>query len=316
MTELSESDSPRGDRPPGRKAGWRELAAAGVCVLVVTLLSVLPHLMAWVMSGRPGGLYEIDDYWIYAPIASDAYFNHPDRISDPFIDTTGRPTSPRWRSSRGCCGQGIRDRSAGGPVLLATPGRRRPVGRWLRPGAALPGPTLALGVAGALPPVRHRLQLATPGGPTIPDGPPVDRGDLAVPAHEPEVRGRGGRVPLPSAGDQPGTGPRIRLAPPAPPLEGAGASDPARPGPLGVELGLLFYVYFYYWTAVGLAWGSAGWLTRAGGGSTHTLWVGLLVGLPSVVSDALFKRAASADWARPSTCSCRSGGRANWSCPG
>ena len=65
----------------------------------------------------------------------------------------------------------------------------------------------------------------------------------------------------------------------------------------GLAFGLLFHVYFYYWTAVGLALVVA-WALDAGHRRVyfHTAWIGGLIGLPSIVADALMKRRMPPDW--------------------
>ena len=67
----------------------------------------------------------------------------------------------------------------------------------------------------------------------------------------------------------------------------------------GFCFGLLFYVYFYYWTAVGLALLFA--LALDAGHRRiyfHVGWLGGLIGLPIVISDFLLKRGRPSvtDW--------------------
>ena len=61
--------------------------------------------------------------------------------------------------------------------------------------------------------------------------------------------------------------------------------------------GLLFYVYFYYWTAAGLALVLA-WALDAGHRRVyfHAGWIGGLLGLPGVVSDFFLKQHLSPDF--------------------
>src|SRR4051795_4206847 len=72
-------------RPQARAAGRSgELAAFGVCVLVGTLLSIVPNLIFWPMVGGPYCTYDGDDYTVYTPFAATAYFNGPKGFSDSF----------------------------------------------------------------------------------------------------------------------------------------------------------------------------------------------------------------------------------------
>jgi hypothetical protein len=65
----------------------------------------------------------------------------------------------------------------------------------------------------------------------------------------------------------------------------------------GCLFGLLFYVYFYYWTAVGLALLLAILLDFKNARVYFaTGCLGVLVGLPSVVSDFLLKQSTASDW--------------------
>jgi hypothetical protein len=65
----------------------------------------------------------------------------------------------------------------------------------------------------------------------------------------------------------------------------------------GASFGLLFYVYFHYWTAVGLALVLALGLD-AGHRATyfHTGWIGGLLGLPALLSSFLMKERMAPDW--------------------
>jgi hypothetical protein len=275
-----------------------ECAAAGICILVVTLLSVLPHLIAWVMSGHPYSVYENDDYSIYAPIASDAYFNHPSRISDPF-SPGDRPTyfpslmfvpgvllakafgiGPLgvqffWRL---LAGVGL---SAGGYALA-----RHHLGRpWLSSVLVL-FLLCDIGFSWRLPVVRQFLmvlQSVVGPWPSLPMSLRFKGGDDEFHSHLRVIN------PGLSLGFV-----WLHLF-----LLSRAREHPSRRSLVlsGLSFGLLFYVYFYYWTAVGLTLGLC-WLFDACRRRVyfHTLWIGVLTGLPSVVSSVLFKRGASADW--------------------
>ena len=65
----------------------------------------------------------------------------------------------------------------------------------------------------------------------------------------------------------------------------------------GVGFGLLIHVYFYYWTAAGLALLLA--LALDAGHRRvywHTGWIGGLIGLPALVGDVILSRSGSTDW--------------------
>jgi hypothetical protein len=65
----------------------------------------------------------------------------------------------------------------------------------------------------------------------------------------------------------------------------------------GLIFGLQFHVYFYYWTAAGLALLLA--LALDDGHRRtyfHVAWIGGLIGLPTIVSDVLLKQRRPDDW--------------------
>ncbi|MFO0954445.1 MAG: hypothetical protein U0835_25460 [Isosphaeraceae bacterium] len=274
-----------------------EIAAGALCIVVVSLLAVLPNLVGWALTARPYTLYDYDDYAVYAPIGADAYFNHPTRIADAF-SFDDRPTyfpwlvfTPGvmlakafgagplgvqlfWRLLGGLC-------LSGGAYALARHHLRRP---WLASGLVM----LLLCDSGfnwRLPLVQQTLfacQSLSGAWAFLPSS-------LRLPPpYEFHVHMRV-MNPLVSLGfvwihlfflaraRERGTWPSFVLS--------------------GLSFGLLFYVYFYYWTAAALtlAFGLA--LDPKGRRAyAHTLWLGAAVGLPQVVSSALFKRTASADW--------------------
>jgi hypothetical protein len=65
----------------------------------------------------------------------------------------------------------------------------------------------------------------------------------------------------------------------------------------GLGFGLLFYVYFYYWTAALLALALAAVLDAGHRRvSVNTTWIGALLGVPGLVSSYLLRRSTAEDW--------------------
>jgi len=71
----------------------------------------------------------------------------------------------------------------------------------------------------------------------------------------------------------------------------------ARVAVAGLAFGLLFYVYLFYWTSVGLALALAFALDRGHRRVYfHAGWIGLLIGLPAILGQYRLKQAIVADW--------------------
>ncbi|MBI3534770.1 MAG: hypothetical protein HY072_04715, partial [Deltaproteobacteria bacterium] len=65
----------------------------------------------------------------------------------------------------------------------------------------------------------------------------------------------------------------------------------------GISFGILFHSYFYFWTAAGLGLLVAIMLDcKYWRVYLHTGWIGLLIGLPKLVMDFIFKSSTSSDW--------------------
>jgi hypothetical protein len=72
---------------------------------------------------------------------------------------------------------------------------------------------------------------------------------------------------------------------------------PTRVGVAGLAFGLLFYVYFYFWTAAGLAIALAFAVDRGHWRVYfHAGWIGLLIGLPALLGQYRLKQALAPDW--------------------
>lgn len=276
----------------GREA-TRGRAAAAACVAAAAglALSVLPHLLWWHGTGRPVWVADHDDLY-YLAVGGHAYLDHPWSVSDP-VPTGGgflphRPLVflPGVLAARllgwGPLGVNLAWRVGAGVGVG--------LGWYWAARARLPGPWLACGLAvllmadtgliecrPGLSQVRHAARILT--GHT---------GDLF--ASKPLLHGAW-RVITPAATMAylllfVGLLLRARDEPTPPRLAAA-----------GLGFGLLFHVYFYYWTAAGLALVLA-FALDAGRRRVyfHTAWIGGLCGLPAVVGDVLARRSTLSDW--------------------
>lgn len=69
-------------------------AAPMACVLFGVLISVMPHLVWLLRSGSPVWIADNDEF-LYLSYASQAYFNHPASLSDPVLSSHA-PTMYPW----------------------------------------------------------------------------------------------------------------------------------------------------------------------------------------------------------------------------
>jgi hypothetical protein len=266
-----------------------------VAALIGVFLAVLPHLIAWSSTGAPVWFGDYDDYSVYLAIASQAYYHDPLHLGEPVLPTFGRAFYPEVQMVPGI----VLARALGaGPVGITLAWRviagagmgagfwfvtvRYVRSRWL----ALPLTIILLADAGQiagwpiLKTVALTVQLALQGRGlsylnSAPILTPIWR--LITPA-----------LSAPFLLLQIGLLARARGQERATPLTLLGA---------GLGFGLLFYVYFYFWTAVALSLVLA-FLIDAGYRRVyfHTAWVGAIVGLPAVISQALLKAGTSSDW--------------------
>jgi hypothetical protein len=265
--------------------------AAAVCIAVGVLMAALPHLLAWRETGDPAWVADHDERF-YLAVGSQGYFNHPDRLSDPVRAGDGPslykplPLLPGvWAAKLlglGPLGIGLAWRVLAGITIGLA---------WYvlaRQKVARPWVAAALAVV-----------LLCDGG--LIEGRPIYR----QAARSAQVAaGQGGGL---FAG-KPDLHPEWRISTPGVTMAYLiallWAVSRAREVPTrgrialaGLTFGLLFYVYFYYWTAAGLALLIALALD-AGHRRVYFQvgWIGGLIGLPSVISDYLLKQKTASDW--------------------
>jgi hypothetical protein len=286
-----------------RAGGRGDLIAAALCILVGIALSILPHLLWWPRLGAPIWIADLDDL-MYLTFASQAYENHPAYLGNP-NHVSGVPSMYPWlqfvpgilvAKALGLGPLGINfvwrvwagfSIALGWFLLL-----RHYVGRpWVAAGLTIF--LLAdIGLLAGRPLVNqatYLVRLVTGDG---------ERHFVTTPVL--------GNVPV--LAGIPGVCPQWRIITPGLNLVfllmylwllARARTKPTWPRIVGagVGFGLLFYAYFYYWTAAGLALVFALVLD-----ASHrrvyfnTGWIGGLVGLPPVISSALLKRATSPDW--------------------
>ncbi|HEV3167954.1 MAG TPA: hypothetical protein VGZ22_28390 [Isosphaeraceae bacterium] len=280
-----------------------DFAAAALCVVVGVVLSILPHLIWWARAGSPVWFADLDDL-LYLSVASQAYFNHPLSLSDPTLDTGGATIYSWWQLGPAIL---VARMLALGPATINLTWRiwaglsiglswylvmRFYVGRpWVA--AALACLMLAdIGSISGRLLVNHvwyftmlatgqseRLMLASPVLGTV----PILAG---IPGACPQWRIITPGLSFAFLLVYVWLVARARARPTWPRLVAA-----------GVSFGLLFHIYFYYWTAAGLALLLA--LALDAGHRRVYFYTGLiggLLGLPALISGFLIKRAYPADW--------------------
>jgi polysaccharide biosynthesis protein PslH len=91
------SASKQADRPATTNRSsphWRrEILSAALCTLVGVSLSILPHLLWWPRLGAPIWIADNDDL-LYLSYAGQAYDNHPAWLSDPVLPHGGTAMYP------------------------------------------------------------------------------------------------------------------------------------------------------------------------------------------------------------------------------
>ncbi len=274
-----------------------DILAVGACVLLGLLISLMPHLVWQLHSGSPVWIADNDEL-LYLSYGSQSYFNHPGSLSDPALTQHGPGMYPWllmvpgvltarllgisplgisliWRTWAGIS-------IAVGWYLLARFYVKKP---WVA--AALSVVLLAdIGVVGGRPILRqsvttiqfllgqtHNLLDTNPQ--IHPEWRIITPGlSLAFLLLHFWLLARAKEVPSRK---------RIVLA--------------------GLGLGVLFYAYFYYWTAACLALAIVFLLdVRHRKVYWQTACVGVLAGLPSLITTFLLKRTSSPDWPVRSCC--------------
>ena len=290
-------------RTPEDESRWSmavDARLAIACALFGAFLSALPHLLWWPTVGKPYWISDFDEIGFYAQVAAKSYHDPALKLTDP-SSLAGQSTYyPRLQFlpsvlvaralSLGPLGFGLIWRivagfSLGASAFLAL--RWFTGSRWLAAALAvflLSDSGLSLGA-----PVLRQIALLedvlTARTNSVLSGEiyGVDRNWPNLLVHFRMLSPGGGLafvwlhiLLLARARAQPSTT-RVVAA--------------------GLSFGILFYLYFYYWTAVGLAL-LLGCLFDAGHRRVyfHTGWIGLIVGLPTVVAGYRLKQAASPDW--------------------
>ena len=265
--------------------------ACFVTVAAGMALSVLPHAVWWAKAGDPAWIADNDDLY-YLALGSQAYFNHPGHLSDPALPRGGfsphrwLPYVPGVLVTRllgwGPLGISLVWRTwAGMSIALGwfLIGRQYVRTPWMAAALAM----FLMADIGAMEckPVLRQARVSA---------------DLLAGRSVPELQGKP-RVHVAWRLSTPGLTLGFLLL-------HVGLLARARANPTGGRLvasglgfGLLFYVYFYSWTAAGLAL-LIGLGLDSGARRVYfqTGWIGGLAGLPAFVSDLLAKRANSADW--------------------
>jgi len=283
----------RADRiaPSAQAVAWtHEIVAAGIAVSSALLIILLPHLVSWFHYGTPVWFADHDDLDDYLVVASHAYRSHPFYLSDP-IHPGGAVYLPWLIMVPGIV---IAKMFALGPDLInlvyrAEGGLGLAIGFYLLFRFYVGSPWAASGLA--------ILAIFDSG---ILSGRPFE-GHLRVFAQL--ASGRGAEL--------------LRANPQIYSL--FRVIDPAASLPLllfywwalarclqertwprivccGIALGLLFS-YFYFWTAA-LAGLSLAFAIDSRNRKTYlqTAGIGLMIGLPTVVSSYLFKHSTNLEW--------------------
>ncbi len=269
---------------PSLSSKTSDWLAAIACVSAGVLISALPHLSALARTGRPDWV-STDDERFYLAVGSQAYFNHPGKLADP-VRAEDWPSIFRplpflpgvWAAkvlSLDPLGIGLMWRVLAG----ATVG----LGWFVLFRQKIPRPWVAASLA--------LILLSDPG---LTQGFPLirlaRRAIMIASAPSDSLFGWGylffgWRVVNPAT-----TMPYL-IALIWAVFRAREAPTRGRIALAGLTFGLLFHVYFYYWTAAGVALLLA--LALDAGHRRiyfHTGWIGGLLGLPVVVSDFLLKQ--------------------------
>jgi hypothetical protein len=268
-------------------------ALAGLtCVAAGILISALPHFIAWTKTGRPDYVASLLDDRYYLAIGGQAYFDHPCCLTDP-SQTVESPVAHRplpllpgiWAAKLlglGPLGVGLMWRILAG----ATVG----LGWYLLFRLKVSRPSVAASLS---------LILLSDTGLTL--GTPFvrlfKRAMITASLPESALIHEVHWIHLEWRSITPATTMVYLIAFIWAMLRAREAPARARIAVAGLTFGLLFHVYFYYWTAAGLA------LLLALAFDTgyrrlyfHVGWIGGLIGLPAILSDFFWKLGRPDDW--------------------
>jgi hypothetical protein len=273
-------------------ATWKtDLLAGGVTTLLGLCISVLPHLIAWERTGRAAWFSDYDEFSVYALMAGQAYHNHPWHLADPVRAENAETYYSSFESVPGVVlarglglgplGVNVTWRALGGIAagllwyVLLRSHVRSPL---LAAGAT----ALMLADAGMLAgqPIYAHAKLSL--------GIVLRHGDAT-------------EAPLRIL-------PQWRVINPSLSLPWlllylcrlhAAVKAPARRRSCvaGLAFGILFYVYFYFWTTAGLGLLVAMLLDRAKWKTYFSIGsIGLFIGLPAFWQNYVFRQTYGADW--------------------
>jgi len=286
------ADPGTADRPASASAArWRGVAPLALLAAAGALLGALPHLLAWVRTGDPAYIPDMDDL-LYLAWSRAVVLRGADRLVDAVRPASG-PLMHPW-------------------LLFVPPaGLARSLGLGMTGlgivWRALAGAGIALGLYAALRPALRSPRTAWVAAVLLTFdaglmyGQPFAREAILLTA---PLRGEGADL---TAG-VPHLMAHLRVVTPALALPFLllhfGLTLRARAGggrrsavAAGVAFGLLFHAYFYFWTTalVGVA---LAWLLDPKGRRTFATvgLVGLAVGLPAVLANYGVKASTPPDW--------------------
>jgi hypothetical protein len=280
------------DSPPRTASVRAEFIPALVAVIAGVLLAILPHLIAWRATGRPVSIADHDELDLYLAVGSHAYYDGAFALEDPVPSSPLPSVYPWLQLGPGIIAARVLGR---GPLLIGLLWR------------TFAGVTIAMGwyllcrMLGRSPWTSCLVAVLLVGDTGLIFGKPVVHELLLA------IRcflGHGGDV----IARNPQIHTELRLISPGLSLGymlvylALLVRARERPSRLsialaGAALGILFYVYFYSWTAAlaGLA------LTAAldAGHRKAYLWtatIGSVLGFPAVVLSAQLRRQGAAQW--------------------
>lgn len=268
-----------------------DIVAATVCAVIGIMLSTLPHLLWWPKLGGPIWIADNDDL-LYLAFGSQAYHNHPMHLGDPVRVTGGISKYPWVQFVPGIV---IAKALALGPLGINLVWR-------IWAGLSIPLSWYLV--------IRHYVKR-----PLVASAMTVFlMADIGLLTSHLLVKQMAVFSQL--VAGQPGalfeTNPQIhvqwRIISPALSLAflliylwflARARTRPtwSRITWSGLAFGLLFYAYFYFWTAAGLGLLLA-MVLDAGHRRVyfHTSWIGGFIGVPSLASGVLLKQSTSSEW--------------------
>jgi hypothetical protein len=260
------------------------------CLFTGVLFSALPHFLSWVATGSPVWIADHDEL-LYLSFASQALFNHPTYLSDPLLAAGGSSIYPWIQFVPAILSAKLFALGPFGISLIWRIWAGLSIGmmwfsviklyiRNLWPATIIALIMLSdVGVLFASPVLR---QLGLLGG--------ITTGATDILSHQPQIHVEWRII-------TPGLSLAFLLLHVW--LLARAREKPTRNRTVlaGIGYGLLFPVYFYYWTAATLALTLAWVLDRACRRLYfRTFCIGVLLGTPTVVSGLLLKRTGSSDW--------------------